>query len=113
MAQLAVQSIDRLGLAPGYVAATGGGDTFDPTESPFLHVKNGGGSAITVTVLSPGEIISFVTKTSSGVSVPAGGERMIGSYPAEHFRDATDGLAHITYSGVTSVTVGVFAPTRP
>jgi hypothetical protein len=43
------------------------------------------------------------------VSVPATtGDRMIGPFPAHSFADPTDGLADITYSSATSVTVAVF-----
>ncbi len=48
------------------------------------------------------------------VSVPATtGDRMIGPLPAEHFADPSDGLAAITYSGVTSVTVAAVQVTKP
>jgi hypothetical protein len=42
------------------------------------------------------------------VSVPAGGERMIGPLSGSKYRNATTGVASITYSGVTSLTLGVF-----
>jgi hypothetical protein len=65
---------------------------------------------ITVTVVTPrtdpesGQSIADVS-----VSVPATtGDRMIGPFPAHSFADPTDGLADITYSSATSVTVAVF-----
>jgi hypothetical protein len=75
-----------------------------PGNDVFLHVKNGGGGSITVTVDS-------VTPCNQGgdhdlaVAVPAAQERMIGPLPASRFANATTGLVNITYSGVTTVTV--------
>lgn len=108
MAALATQSIVLTGLAPTYAAAAGGGDTFTPDDRTFIQVKNGSGGAITVTVATPGTIIGLGIADVS-VSVPATtGDRMIGPFPAQHFADPADGLADITYSGVTSLTIGVF-----
>ena len=46
------------------------------------------------------------------ISVPATtGERVIGPFPAEAYGSLTDGLADITYSGVTSLTIGAFSLT--
>lgn len=115
MATLVTQEITRLGVGPTYAAAAGGGDSFTPGDDTFLHVKNAGGGAITVTVATPGASpIPNVTYTLAGVSVPATtGERMIGPFPKAFFADATDGLADITYSGVASVTIGVFRVGEP
>jgi hypothetical protein len=103
MALLAVQSVVRTGLNPAYTAAAGGGDTIPNTAGQvFLHVKNGGGSSINVTLDSQ-------TNCDQGfdhdevIAVPNGGERMIGPFPAR-FQDS-GGLIHVAYSAVTSVTV--------
>jgi hypothetical protein len=104
MATLTVQTVSRSGLNPAYAAAAGGGDKFAPDKDTFLHVKNGSGGALTVvtplTDPGSGQAISDVA-----VSVPAAGERMIGPFNASSFADPADGLASITYSGVTSLTV--------
>jgi hypothetical protein len=112
MAALTVQVPTVAGLAPSYAAAAGGGDTFVPGSSGthILHVKNGGGSAITVTVddavsVTPGSAKQF--DPDIGISVPNGGERMIAIDPAR-FNNPSTGVVAITYSAVTSVTVGVF-----
>jgi len=109
MATLATQQVVRTGLNPAYSAAAGGGDRFTPSDTTFLHVKNGSGGALTVTVVTPrtdpgsGQAIADVA-----VSVPATpGERMIGPFPAPSFGAPADGLADITYSGVTSLTIAV------
>lgn len=107
MALLATQNIVPAGVAESLSAAAGGGDTFTPDDRTFLHVKNGSGGAITVTVVTPGTFRGQAIADYS-VSVPATtGDRMIGPFPAEVFADPSTGLASITYSGVTSLTVGI------
>jgi hypothetical protein len=103
MSELTVQKVVLAGLEPSYGAAAAGGDEFVNSGRSFIHVKNGGGSSIDVTVDSQ-------TPCSQGydhnavVAVPAAGERMIGPFPKDRFNDA-NGKAQITYSGVTSVTI--------
>lgn len=113
MAQLTVQQIKRSGLAPSYVAASAGGDTFAPSSDTFLHVKNASAGAITVTVVTPGNVLGDIAIADVSVSVPAGAERMIGPFPYEYFADPTDGLADITYSAVGSVTVAAIQVSKP
>jgi hypothetical protein len=117
MADLAIQDITNAGLTPAYVAAAAGGDKIPGTDADtFIHVKNGGGSPITVTVVTPG------TAPGSGglgiadvaVVVTNAQERMIGTFPAELYGNPADfGKVAITYSGVTSVTIGAFRARRP
>lgn len=95
----------RSGLAPTYAAASAGGDKLSPDRDTLLHVKNAGGAASTVTIVTPGSVSGLAIADVS-VSVPATtGDRMIGPLPAELFADPADGLAAITYSTVTGVTV--------
>jgi hypothetical protein len=108
VATLATQTISVLGIVPAYSAAAGGGDAFTPTERTYLHVKNGGGSPITVTIVTPGEAAPNISIADVAVSVSNGSEQIIGPFPAGLFQSASTGLASITYSGVTSVTVGCF-----
>lgn len=106
MAVVSPQKVTLDGLDPTYQAADVAGDTISVNIGARImaHVKNGDASAHTVTLASqvatppPGTIA-----TDEQVSVPAGGERMIGPIgPA--FVD-TDGIAHLTYDVVTSVTL--------
>jgi hypothetical protein len=108
MAALATQEITRAGLAPAYGAAAGGGDDFLPGDKTFIHVKNGGGSAITVTVDTPGKVDGLDVAQVS-VSVPAAGERMIGPLGAQRFAQPSTGRGLITYTGVTTVTLAVLS----
>lgn len=109
MATLTVESIVEAGLNATDNAAAGGGDAIPNSGAEVLHVKNGGGASITVTVTAqqtaqqvPG--FGAMTKADAAVAVPAGEERFIGPFPKGAFNDS-GGLAQITYSGVTSVTV--------
>jgi hypothetical protein len=107
MALLTVQKIVKAGLNPTYGAAAATGDQFPNNGQTFVHVKNGGTAAITVTVDS-------VRPCDQGfdhdyvISVPAGGERMIGAFEQSRFNNA-DQRVSISYSGVTSVTIAVLS----
>lgn len=88
------------GAAEVFVAASGGGDTFPNDGHTMLHVKNGGGGSINVTIDSKvpcnqGSDHDIV------VAVPAAQERVIGPFSQDRF--GTD--VNITYSGVATVTV--------
>jgi hypothetical protein len=108
MALLATQQIQQAGLVPALAAASGGGDTFEPGDHVFLHVKNADSGPHTVTIVT--------TATEFGqpvadlaVVVAAGTERLIGPLIDAEFNDPSAGVGSITYSAVTSVTVGVFS----
>ena len=104
MAVLTVGSVTRTGAATALVAAAAGGDTFANDGRTFIHVKNGGASPITVTVPA-------VSRCSQGqlhdvaVSVTNGTEKRIGPFPPSIYNNPTTGIASITYSAVTTVTV--------
>lgn len=105
MATLSVQRVDMTGLDPAFAAASAGGDEFVNSGRAVLYVKNGDATDKTVTVDSQ-------TPCNQGfdhdvqVTVPAGGERIIGPFPKNRFDDAS-GKVQITYSDVTAVTVAV------
>lgn len=105
MAALAIQDISQAGVAPTYAAAAVGGDTVIPGQGSFLHVKNGHTAAITVTLVTPGQV-SGLAVADQAVTVPNGGERMIAV--GDIYRDPTTGRASVTYDVVTAVTVGSF-----
>jgi hypothetical protein len=113
MALLASQSITRAGLASAYAAAAGGGDTFTPDKDTYLEVINGSGGSITVTIATPRTDAYGNAIADNAVAIAAGVTKKIGPFPAEAYADPTTGLASITYSGVTSLTVGVFKLSHP
>lgn len=111
MATLTVNTVSLSGLRDdnALVAAAGGGDSFLPSKDTYIRVNNGGGSPITVTVTTvQNDPTTGLAIADVSVSVTNAQSRLIGPFPAEAFADPTDGLADITYSGVTSVTVGAF-----
>lgn len=103
MAALTPQAVALTGLSATYASAGGSGDTVAPGERTFVHVKNGGGSAMTVTITATaavrGQTVANVT-----VSVPASGDRFIGPLTADLFAN-NNGQVAISYSVNTSVTV--------
>lgn len=113
MAELTLQSIVAAGLEPAY-AAVNASDTaiLNQAQRNFLHVKNGGGGSINVTITAVKtsarvQGVGVVTIEDLVVAVPAGEERMIGPI-TEAYLD-TDGEVTIGYSGTGSVTAGIFS----
>ncbi|WNI16909.1 hypothetical protein [Actinacidiphila sp. ITFR-21] len=104
MATLAVQTIKLGGTAPTYSAAAAG-TKIACDERTFLHVKNTAGSSMTVTLTATGQIRGQLV-ADLVVTVPATtGDVMIGPIPRELFAGPADGLATVTYSSTTNVTV--------
>jgi hypothetical protein len=106
---LALQATSRTGLDPAYTAATADGHAFDNTsEKVIIHVKNGGAGASVLTIDIPGTVDSQ-TVTDKTVSVPAGGERIIGPFPRAIYNQNNIPLSlnqaiHINTDVQTSVT---------
>lgn len=105
MALLATQQAVTSGLTPSY-SAVSASDTAVPGDNVMIHVKNGGGSPDTVTLVNA-TTVDGVALANGGkqVSVPAGAERMI-SLPAI-YQNASTGLVTVTHSFITSVTCAV------
>jgi hypothetical protein len=109
MATYSVQSIVPGGAVPTYgaVAST---DKFpdDGKQRTFLHVKNGSGASVNVTIskgalssrVVPG--IGSVAIADKVVAVAAGADEMIGPF-TDAYRDAT-GNVNVAYSATTTVT---------
>lgn len=110
MALLTRQKIVEAGLTPAFVAAAGGGDTVANADGKtYLHVKNGGGVSINVTVTAQAVTVEdphrgTMAKANIVKAVGAGAEAIIGPLKKISFNNASDIVA-ISYSGVTSVTV--------
>ena len=120
MATLSIQSIGLAGAVPTYATAANNGAEATPTymdkfragAHTYLHVKNGSGDPTTVTVNDPNSdspTAAFVFDPDIAVTIAGGAEKVLGPFPAARFRDPSDGLVHVTYSAVTSITVGVFS----
>ena len=105
MATVAAQPVPTGGLGATYSAASAE-DKFVPGEGVILHVKNGGGSPCTVTLVTPGTVDSLAVADRT-VSVPAAGERFIAA-PGDYYANRSDGgLATVQFSPTTSVTFAV------
>lgn len=117
MADLAVTTVTEAGVLDSLSAAAGGGDAIPGNNGDIiLAVNNGGGGSITVTITAqqtgaqaPG--MGQLTKANGGGSVTNGTRRLFGPFPPLAFND-TNGKVQITYSGVTSVTVGAYRVPR-
>jgi hypothetical protein len=107
VAQLVVQSISLAGLTPAFGPAAVEGDSFYNDGKTFVHVKNGGAAAVTVTIDSK-EPCSHGFDHDISVTIAAGADKIIGPFPKGRFTARTTGLANISYSDVTSVTVAAF-----
>jgi hypothetical protein len=113
MATLTVSDIVSTGLTDALVAANSGGDDFVASDDQryFLEIANGGGSSITVTIagqVSQSEQagVGPVSVSSIAVAVAASARKKIGPITRAYIRQ--DGKVQITYSAVSSVTVGAF-----
>lgn len=111
MALLATQEPSLTGTVVTYTAVSAS-DTFVPDDRTLLHVKNGGGSPSTVTVTTPGTAAGGLAITDSISSVANGTEEFIGPFPTQHFADPATGLATVTFSFTTTVTVAVVRATQ-
>jgi len=103
MATLTVQEVARTGLAPTYGAAAGGGDAIPNDGRTMLHIKNGGGASINLTVVTQATVLGNAV-ADDVIAVPNGQERMVGPFPPGVYNDVNQ-LVQLTYSGVTTVTV--------
>lgn len=104
MAVLSQLTSKIAGTQVTYVAASAGGDTFPANDRAHLHVKNGSGASITVTVVTPGTTKYGQADPDVAVAVPAGQEYVIGPFPAD-LANPADSRVAVTYSAVASLTV--------
>ena len=106
MATLTHQNISRAGVQPSLVSAAGGGDEFLNSGKEYLEVTNGGGGSITVTIETQATVGGNAV-TDDDIVIGAGETHKIGPFPPTIYND-NNGFVQVTYSGVASVTVGVF-----
>lgn len=89
-------------LTYGSVALT---DTFHNTGREFLHVKNGSGSSVTVTVTAPNPCQWGITNAVHAyvIVILTLTDEMIGPFPIDRFNNASS-IVTVTYSAITTVT---------
>lgn len=108
--ELSLQTTVRTGLNATYTAALATGHAFNNiAQDVILHVKNANASPCTVTIGSV-RTVDGRTLPALTVSVPNGGERIIGPFPEALYSEAEPdtGLAEavkVNYSITASVTV--------
>lgn len=113
MAALAVAvAIRGVGNDLAGVAAGAGGDTFINSGQEIFVVKNGSGAPITVTFVTPTTVDNLAV-SDLAVTVAAGATRSVGPFPPAWYNDTAQpgGVVSVTYSSVTTVTVGVLKVT--
>ena len=108
MATLPVNTIVQTGLdtSSSYGAANSGGDELPNTGREFVHIKNGGGSSINVTITSEATHEGLAV-ADPVIAIDAGDEAMIGPFKRGVYNNA-NGRVAIAYSAVTSVTIAAF-----
>lgn len=115
MATLAVQLLASAGITPALVAAAAGGDEFadDGYSKTFMEIVNGGGAPINATFVvqkaGPHKVpgVGGLTAASIVVAVTNAQRRFVGPFTGAYI-NAQTGRVAVTYSAVTSVTVGAF-----
>jgi len=114
MATLAETSLAEAGtndLESLLAAAAGGGDQFKYADNRALVVKNSDASSKTITITAQSTSTrksgyGTVTKASKALVVAAGKIAVFPFLELTAFKDANN-FVQVTYSAVTSVTVGV------
>ena len=107
MADFVKELVSLTGLNATYNVAAAGGDTFPIGANTFLHIKNGSGAPMTVTVDS--KVNCDQGSDHDSVTVITNGEdRFIGPFSnVDRWGNPTTKKGDITYSLETSVTVAV------
>lgn len=101
---LTTQKFTTKGLEATYVAPHADGVSFRNSGKQLLHVKNGSGSSINVT-LKIGKTVQGQTVAAPVVAVAAGDEMFFGPFPDDYDQqDGTDNV-YVDFSAVTDVTV--------
>jgi len=111
MATIAVQQIQRVGVAPTFAAVAGGGDAVPVATNTYVELKNTSGSPITVTFATIATAAPFAgtALAAETVSVPATtGDILYGPLHPLLFADPTTGMCTITYSASAGLTIGAF-----
>ena len=91
-------------------AANVAGDSWVTTGVEQFVIKNAAGAPITLTlVFGVNAKIDGVAPANETVSIPAGHTMMFGPFLQSTLADAS-GNMNVTYSAITSITVGVVKP---
>lgn len=108
MANLTIQPLTRAGIAGALAAAASGGDTYDNTGTEWIEAVNGHSAEQTVYAAMYADGQTIVQGTA--VPIPAGARRLIKPLPMDPYTNPADQRVHLTYSGATLLTIGIFRP---
>lgn len=103
---LATQTIVTAGIVPAYTNANVDGHSVANRGRTFLHVKNGSGASINVTLVTAATVGGRAV-ADDVVAVGAGAEKMIGPFD-ETVYNAASGVVNVDFSAVTTVTCAAF-----
>lgn len=104
MATLTTQVVGLTGTAITFADATSGGDKCATGQGVMLLVTNGGASSVTVTLATPAKHNGLEIEDRA-VTVAA--STTVAVQVNDDYRDPATGLATITYSPATDLTVAV------
>jgi hypothetical protein len=103
---LVAQPVTDAGLAATYVAAdAANGMTYRLIPHRLLHIKNGGGASITVTITTP-LTVNGLAVADRTATVGAGTDQFF-SLGVDNAYQQPDGTVFIDFSSATTVTVAV------
>jgi hypothetical protein len=88
------------------------GNSFVNTGREMIEITNGGGSSITVTIITNGTFnVSGVAYAVADVTVtiPAGASKVCGPFDKGLFNDVATGTVQMNFSSATSVTARVIS----
>jgi hypothetical protein len=104
------QRATSAGITPAYEPANVAGNSYRLAPGRVMHVKNGSGASVTVTIPTPAtadQLVDGLAVPDRTIAVGAGSERLIALGTTAAYKQP-GGVANIDYSAVTSVTVAVF-----
>lgn len=109
MARTAItpQKATSVGPTIAFEPANVDGNRFTPARGRALHVRNGSGSSITVTVPTPATTADGLAIADRTVTVAAGALAVFGPGSSAGVYGQVDGSINVDYSAVTTVTVAV------
>lgn len=113
MASYFIQSPSLMGVTANMVPVSTL-DVFKNDGNKLLHVKNGSGASITVTVNDIGSIRpedGTNVNPNITITVPAGAERYLGPFHVRRFNDDFGRVA-VNYSAIAEVTAEVLSVSR-
>lgn len=92
------------------------GDTFPAGSDIYLRLKTAG-TALTASVIDAASVSGpsgtfLAPYTVGGGALAATGDKIFGPWPANVFASPADGLVHVNYTVVTTLTVGVYRLTN-